>query len=305
MADPAAPPLASIILRAYNSEDHIAEAIESVLAQTCPDFELIIVDDGSTDATARIIDGFMDPRIVRKRHPSNCGASRASNTGVLASRGAYIGFVDSDDYWLPEKLEEMTRCFSSLPPEYGVVYSDMWEIDPEGNRKYWHSPDMESPGLVNREIADHRVSWLGNGAVLIRRECFDTLGLYDEEFRCYEDREFFMRISQRYRFYHICKPFYVYRTWQGITSNFYEVCIARLLLLKKYPDTAQDREFLGHQCDLLIQYIRNIRELNENPPRPAAEQTADVQPLPPGTRVLNACHRLRDRITALRDRSPP
>jgi glycosyltransferase involved in cell wall biosynthesis len=302
MADPAAPPLASIILRAYNSEKHIAEAIESILAQTCPDFELIIVDDGSTDATARIIAGYEDPRIIKKSHPSNCGASHASNTGVLASRGTYIGFVDSDDYWLPEKLEEMARCFSSLPPEYGVVYSDMWEIDPGGMRKYWHSPDMERSGLVNREIADHRVSWLGNGAVLIRKECFDTLGLYDEEFRCYEDREFFMRISRKYRFYPVRKPLYVYRTWQGITSNPYEVCIARLLLLKKYPDTAQDEKFLGHQCDLLIQYIRNIRDQNQISPQPRAEQEVIELPHPPDTRRRNACRRLWDHMKALLDR---
>jgi glycosyltransferase involved in cell wall biosynthesis len=302
MADPAAPPLASIILRAYNSEKHIAEAIDSILAQTCPDFELIIVDDGSTDATAKIIDGFKDPRIVRKNHPSNCGASHASNTGVMASRGTYIGFVDSDDYWLPEKLEEMVRCFSSLPTEYGVVYSDMWEIDPEGNRKYWHSPDMDDPGLINQEIADHRVSWLGNGAVLIKKECYDALGLHDEDFGCYIDREFFMRISQKYRFYHIRKPFYVYRTWQGICSNLYEVCIARLLLLKKYPDTAQDEQFLGHQCDLLIQYIRNIRDQNRIPPRPLVEQKEIELPSPPGTWMRKACRRLRDRMKTLLDR---
>jgi len=302
MADPVSPPLASIILRAYNSENHIAEAIESVLAQTCPDFELIIVDDGSTDATAKIIDGFKDPRIVRKSHPSNCGASRASNTGVLASRGTYIGFVDSDDYWLSEKLEEMVRCFSLLPPEYGVVYSDMWEIDPAGTRKYWHSPEMDTPGLVNRDIADHRVSWLGNGAVLIKKECFDTLGLYDEEFRCYEDREFFMRISRKYRFYHIRKPFYVYRTWQGITSNLYEVCIARLLLLKKYPGTAQDGQFLAHQCDLLIQYIRGIRDQNHIPPRPPVNRKVVGQNPPQDSRMGKACRQLRDRMKALLDR---
>jgi glycosyltransferase involved in cell wall biosynthesis len=303
MADPAAPPLASIILRAYNSENYIAGAIDSILAQTCPDFELIIVDDGSTDATAKIIAGYTDPRIVRKTHTSNCGASHASNTGVLASRGTYIGFIDSDDTWLPEKLEEMVRCFSTLPREYGVVYSDMLEIDPEGNRKYWHSPDMVGPDIVNREIADHRVSWLGNGAVLLKKECFDAFGLYDEEFRCYEDREFFMRISQKYRFYHIRKPFYVYRTWQGITSNSYEVCIARLLLLKKYPQTAQDEKFLVHQCDLLIQYIRTIRDQNmippEIPPGMLMVQKVIGRLFPPGTRRGKAYRWVLDRIMTL------
>ncbi|MDD1684183.1 MAG: glycosyltransferase [Methanoregula sp.] len=319
MADPVAPPLASIILRAYNSEKHIAEAIDSILAQTCPDFELIIVDDGSTDATAKIIAGYTDPRIVCKSHTSNCGASRASNTGVLASRGTYIGFIDSDDTWLPEKLEEMVRCFSSLPREYGVVYSDMWEIDPQGTRKYWHSPEMDGYGLINQEIADYRVSWLGNGAVLIKKECFDTLGLYDEEFRCFEDSDFFMRISQKYRFFHIRKPLYVYRTWQGITSNSYEVCIARLLLLKKYPQTALDEKFLEHQCDLLIQSIRTIRDQNripseippvippeicpgilpEIPPEIPLVRKVTVRLFPPGTWRGKTCRRVLDRIMTL------
>ncbi len=301
MADPAAPPLASIILRAYNSERHIAEAIDSILAQTCEDFELIIVDDGSTDATAKIIAGYTDPRIVKISHPSNCGASHASNTGVLASRGTYIGFVDSDDIWLPEKLEVMVRCFSSLPREYGVVYSDMWEINHKGNRRYWYSPEMDKPGLINEEIADYQVSWLGNGAVLIKKECFDALGLYDEEFRCLEDAEFFIRISQKYLFYHIRKPFYVYRSWQGITSNPYEFCIARLQLLKKYPGTAQDEKFLVHQCDFLIQHIRNIRDQNRITPQMRMGRTVIGRLFPQDTRRGKAYHRLLDRIITLLD----
>lgn len=212
MAEPAEPPLVSVILPVYNRPVYLAEAINSILAQTYPRLELIIVDDGSNDTTPAIIAGFSDPRIVRITHPRNYGAARAFNTGVAASKGVYIGFIGSEDAWLPEKLAEQMACFSRLPSEYGVVYSDMWEIDQGGARKYGHSPEMDGTTIVNQAISDHQVSWLGSGTALIRHECLDCVALFDEDFGCYEDRDLFIRLSQHYRFHHIKKPHYLYRS---------------------------------------------------------------------------------------------
>jgi glycosyltransferase involved in cell wall biosynthesis len=260
MTESAGMPLVSIILATYNSATHLAEAIESILHQTYPHFELVVVDDGSTDGTAAVLASFHDPRIIRLRHPVNAGVARANNTGFLASRGAFIGFIGSDDTWEPEKLATQMTCFSQLSAEYGVVYTDMWEIDPTGNRRYWYSPEITNAQIVNPHTADYQVYCLGNGTALFRRACMERIGLFDEQFRCFVDLDFFIRATQLYRFYHLKQPLYVYRSSRGISSNPVDVCLARLLLLQKHPETAQNREFLVKQGELIRPHLQLLQE---------------------------------------------
>jgi glycosyltransferase involved in cell wall biosynthesis len=262
MDAPDSTPLVSIILATYNSPRYLKEAIGSILCQTYTRFELIIVDDGSTDTTEAVLAGISDPRITVLRHPENYGFARALNSGLGASRGTFIGYIDSDDAWVPEKLAEQVACFARLPPEYGMVYSDMWEIDPAGNRRYWHSPDISGPDLFNRTTADYQVHCLGNGSTLVKREFLDRAGAFDERFSSYVDLDFFIRLSRVCLFHHIKKPLYVYRSGQGISSNLFKTTRSRLLLLKKYPETAQDRDGLVHQYDLICRNIRGIEAEN-------------------------------------------
>jgi glycosyltransferase involved in cell wall biosynthesis len=269
MTESVATPPVSIILATYNSATHLAEAIDSILHQTFPHFELVVVDDGSTDGTAATLASFHDPRIIRLRHPANGGVARANNTGFLASRGAFIGFIGSDDTWETEKLAIQMSCFSQLSEEYGAVYSDMWEIDPSGNRRYWRSPEITSAQIVNPDTADYQVHCLGNGTTLLRRACMERTGLFDEQFRCFVDLDFFIRATQHSRFYHLRQPLYVYRSSRGVSSNPVEVCLARLLLLQKYPETAQNREFLAKQRDLICPHLQALKE------RPMAYSSID------------------------------
>ena len=107
-------PFFSIIIPAYNLENYIAAALQSVLVQTFQDFEIIIVDDGSTDETVSIIQSFHDPRI-RLVSQVNGGVSRARNAGMKKAVGAYIAFLDGDDYWYPEHLELAADFFNRHP----------------------------------------------------------------------------------------------------------------------------------------------------------------------------------------------
>lgn len=98
-------PLVSVVMPAYNCAAYIAEAIDSVLRQTYENWELLIVDDGSEDGTAEVVGRYTDPRIRYSRNPENSGAAVSRNNGIAAAGGEYIAFLDSDDVWLPEKLE--------------------------------------------------------------------------------------------------------------------------------------------------------------------------------------------------------
>ncbi len=122
MNEPGGSPLISIIMPVYNAERFVAEAIESVLAQTLTDWELIIVDDGSTDATPGVLKRYADPRILMIRQ-ENKGEGSARNTGLDVARGSYIGFLDADDMYLPDALASLSD-YLSAHASVGVVYSD-------------------------------------------------------------------------------------------------------------------------------------------------------------------------------------
>jgi len=137
-------PTVSVIISTYNRAHLIGRAIQSVLNQTYQDFEVIVVDDGSTDNTEEIVKSFNDPRIRYIRHEKNKGAAAARNTGIKAARGKYIAFQDSDDEWLPEKLEKQMKVFENAPPEAGVVYTDMQRINEDGEH-YWEMGKIGYP----------------------------------------------------------------------------------------------------------------------------------------------------------------
>ena len=142
-------PTVSIIIPTYNRAHLIDRSIQSVLNQTYQDFELIVVDDGSTDNTEDIIRQFQekDKRIKYIKHDKNKGGSAARNTGIKNSRGEYIAFQDSDDEWFPEKLEKQIEIIECTDPKVGIVYSDMFKIYNK-NIKYFHSPAIMPKGYI-------------------------------------------------------------------------------------------------------------------------------------------------------------
>ena len=163
-------PSISVILPSYNRAHLIERAIQSVLEQTYYDLELIIVDDGSSDNTEAVVRKLRDGRIRYVKHEIKSGANAARNTGIRVARGIFLAFQDSDDYWLPHKLEEQMRVFSSAPENVGVVYTGFWRIEGE-ERTY-----IPSNEIKNKNGDVHKGLLAGNfvttQAVLIKRECF-------------------------------------------------------------------------------------------------------------------------------------
>jgi glycosyltransferase involved in cell wall biosynthesis len=254
-------PTVSVILPTFNRADLIERSIRSVLAQTWQNFELIIVDDGSKDNTEQILAKFDDERIVFIKQSKNRGSAHARNEGLKISRGIYIAFQDSDDEWMPNKLEKQLIIVSKKDADFGVVYSDMLRINNNGTEEYWDSPDIKFGELINPLTLDYQVYRIGIGSALIKKECFINQGYFDERLRRFIDLDLFIRFSKYYRFYHIKSPLVKYYATEGISSNLNELCISRLLLLTKYYyDIRENDDFILNQYTIIINALQEQRE---------------------------------------------
>jgi glycosyltransferase involved in cell wall biosynthesis len=206
-----------------------------VLAQTYPSFELVVVDDGSSDATLQRVAGIDDHRIRCIRLDRNLGAAAARNAGIEASVGRFVAFQDSDDEWLPEKLASQMRVFATRGPEVGVVYSDMERIHLDGTRTYHRSPSVVRGRLIDPATGFYQVCSLGIQSTVIRRECLAAVGNFNKEFPALEDLELFVRLSERFAFHHLPVPLVRYHeSTGGISQDMPAKRVARKLLLRLY-----------------------------------------------------------------------
>ncbi len=243
-------PKVSVIIPVYNRARLIGKAIQSVLNQSYREFEIVVINDGSIDATESVIKKYQksDKRIHYICHEKNKGAAAARNTGVKNATGEYIAFQDSDDEWLPEKLEKQLAVFRNASPEVGIVYSDMWAVTEKGKKYFYSSRIMSGNRIKYREALGYGVMNIGIGTALIRRECFDKVGMFDEKLPRFIDLEFFIRLSKYYYFCRIAEPLVKYfdTDRQRISSSRAARAEARELILKKYfHDIKTDRKLLA------------------------------------------------------------
>jgi glycosyltransferase involved in cell wall biosynthesis len=181
----------SILLPIYNRADTLPRCLASIRAQTFDDWELIAVDDGSTDGSAELIAG--DPRFRLLHHEVNRGAAAARNTALAAAKGEFIALIDSDDEWLPQKLERQLACLQERGADgCGCEY---WMVDGSVERRI----SLPAPASWAEEL--HVRCTLGNGTTLLaRRECLLAIGPLDEQLRIYEDWDWMLRFAMRFRY---------------------------------------------------------------------------------------------------------
>jgi glycosyltransferase involved in cell wall biosynthesis len=198
-------PLVSVIIPTYNRGWILKEAIDSALAQDFRDFELIVVDDGSTDETKKILDGYDQELMVMRQ--SNRGVSAARNRGIAAAAGRLIAFLDSDDLWLPRKLSTQVAYFDSNPDAVIAQTEEIWiRNGMRVNPKIRHH---KFAGMIfERSLALCLVS---PSAVMMRRSLFDEVGLFDEDLPACEDYDLWLRISWRYPVHLIETPLIIKR----------------------------------------------------------------------------------------------
>ena len=159
-------PTVSVIVPTYNREHMIGRALESVLAQEFTDFELIVVDDASTDNTEAVVRASGDSRIRYIREPANGGPNAARNRGMREARGEFLAFLDSDDEWLPGKLGRQVARFSELPDRVGAVYTGVETIDDDGSVSHF-VPELR--GRLHSKLLARNVLHGASQSIMIRR----------------------------------------------------------------------------------------------------------------------------------------
>lgn len=215
-------PKVSVIIPTYNCGQYIGEAIESVFSQTYKNFEVIIIDDGSTDNSKAIIEGYSlrYPNQIRYFYQQNTGPSSARNIGILEARGQYIGILDADDIWTKDHLEESVKILESDPGKMIVHSNISWMSErgeilgtPKRKRKFLSGHIFEHLFLRRADVAML--------TVLVRKDCFERLGLFDcglDRLGC-EDREMWLRVARAFEFHYIDKVLGFYRIRPGSMSK--------------------------------------------------------------------------------------
>jgi glycosyltransferase involved in cell wall biosynthesis len=227
------------IVPTFNSERYICDTVESVLTQTYPVHEVIVVDDGSTDRTEKVLEKYAGR--IRYIGQKNAGPPVARNTGLAHATGDWIALLDSDDLWVPSKTERQVE-YLRAHPSCGLVYTDMKTFDQTGiieeSVKISRNLTLPSGRIFPQMFAE---TLFQTSAVLIRKSCLDTVGGFDEALRMGDDYELFLRLARHFEMGYVDEPLVLYRqhptqgtrTWgkqlqQGVPWEF--------LVLKKIVD---------------------------------------------------------------------
>ena len=185
----------TVVITTYNRADLLPRAVESVLAQTYADYEIIIVDDCSSDDTQDVIATFSDPRIRSFRHERNRGQSAARNTGILNAKGEYIAFLDDDDEYLPANLEARVHRMEKAPPEVGLVYGWKDEVDDSTGEVRPHIRHTLEGDLFEHLLA---LKYLASTPdIMVRKSIALEIHGFDERLGNGEDSLFVAQVAQR------------------------------------------------------------------------------------------------------------
>lgn len=195
----------SVIIPTYNRGWTIGEAVDSVLAQDYRDFELIVVDDGSTDNTPEVLDAYRGT--IKVFRQENKGVSAARNRGIAEASGRFIAFLDSDDLWLPQKLSRQVEFFNTTPDALICQTEEVWirsgvRVNPK-KRHQKPSGMIFEPSLA--------LCLVSPSAVMIRRSLLEIVGNFDETLPACEDYDLWLRISCRFPVYRIDTPLIIKR----------------------------------------------------------------------------------------------
>jgi glycosyltransferase involved in cell wall biosynthesis len=240
MTAPIPAPTVSVIIPTHNRADLLLRSIQSVLAQTWRDLELIVVDDASTDHTQQVLASITDPRLRHIRHEQSRHASGARNSGLRAARGQFIAFQDDDDIWLAQKLEKQINALRAAPDNVGVSIC--------GHICYTRGRVFYVGGHDWFRRIHYRVFQLRDSALLatpgwvVRKRDLDRAGLFDESLTTWEDWELLLRLAQVCEFMHVDEPLFVQDRVQGGGLSRYEnlYAISMRTMLEKHGALWQD-----------------------------------------------------------------
>jgi len=282
--------LVSVCVPAFNGARYIGAAIRSVLAQTFDDFEVLVVDDGSTDGTREVVQAVRDPRVRLVGHRFRLGLVANWNCCLDLSQGRYVTVFHQDDLMAPDNLERKVR-FLEDEPAVGFVHSNVAQIDADGRllSECWSVPPR--PGDEGRHDGAAYFERLLTGAnsvcapsVVMRREAFDRLGGFDPRLPFTADWEMWMRIALFHDVGYLARPLVRYRRHDAMETETFatsrqleQAYLAKMLVLDKHPDRVSDVEALRSRIareyrDRALDRMRHALDCRR--PIPAAEYLA-------------------------------
>lgn len=240
-------PEISVVLSVYNGEMYIENAIRSVLSQTFPNFELIIINDASTDSSADIIRNFDDPRIRIVENESNIGLTASLIKGIRIAKGHYIARMDADDISLPHRFETQFSFLESHP-DYALIGSSFYLINDNGETLGLVQVLTENT-LIQEKLTEK--NWFCHGSTLIRKSAYEVVGGYNCEYKYAQDYDLWLRISEQFKVYNTDEPLYSWRDSAG--------CISR----KK----AEEQQFYSNKAktEASLRRINNCLIKNDKP----------------------------------------
>ena len=245
--------MVSIVIPTHNRAHLVGRAVKSVMGQTFPDFELIVVDDDSGDDTKAVVNGFRDKRIRYLRHGSNLGAPAARNTGISNAQGEYIGLLDDDDEWYPQKLEKQVNKFSEVSEKVGLIYTGHEVRGNDGRLLHTYLP--ESKGDVRLRLL--LGTTIGSPTPMIRKSCFEKVGLFDESLTSCQDWDMWKRISDHYEFDFVPEILAIgYQHGKQISSDFSSMIPGRTQMVEKHLT-----EFRRHP-EILVIHLKRLGKMH-------------------------------------------
>lgn len=230
-------PLVSIIIPAHNAATYLGDAIESVLRQSYAHYEIVVIDDGSTDRTANIAERYPGVLVLRQ---AQRGAGAARNAGILATKGELIAFLDADDWWRPDKLERQVALLASRP-DVGMAISEHVNVLADTSAFVTSKISTLTDDAV-RSIFLH--SFIGTPTVMLRRSVLEVVGLFDESLVCAEDENLWLRVALRYPIALLPLPLTYVRIRNDSLSRNTELLNAAVhrhldILPQRYPELAE------------------------------------------------------------------
>jgi len=205
-------PTVNVIIHTYNNERFIAETVESVLNQTYKEYEIVVVDDGSVDGTRDALIPYMQK--IRYHYKENGGIASAKNAGIGLSQAEFVAFLDHDDLWAPDKLQLQMECFNENS-QVGLVYAKYTSF--RDGKELRTKPEKGYSGWIFKELLSK--SFIQTSTVVVKRECLDAVGPYDESFSLGDEYDMFLRIARKFQCSFIDKSLTRYRVHDTNASN--------------------------------------------------------------------------------------
>jgi glycosyltransferase involved in cell wall biosynthesis len=208
-------PTVSVVIATHNYGRYLSTALDSALAQTIREIEIIIVDDGSTDETPVVVMPYLHDSRVTYHRTERQGQPRTKNLGIRLARTPLIAFLDADDIWLPSKLERQVPLFDA-DPQVGVVYSRRLMMDEDGWELEYAQPALHRGWILPRIFRSNFVCFSSS---VVRRRVFEEVGGFDEGIGLAIDYDLWLRIALHYRFDYVDAPLVKYRTGHASLSQ--------------------------------------------------------------------------------------